>query len=88
MIDEMGWCPCMKPHILCIKLYMFVILGGLFHCFYYPVFAVYMCVCMFVCEMKYLTYLNSADSEAVFRNGSMVKKTHLLLQVASVRHVK
>lgn len=30
---------------------------------------------MFGCEMEYCTYLNSADSEAVFRNGFVVKQT-------------
>lgn len=52
--------------------------------FYCPVSAEYLC--MFVCEMEYLTYLFSADSEAVFRNGCVVKQTDLLHQTASVRH--
>lgn len=45
---------------------------GLFHSFHSSVFAE--CLCMFVGEMmEYLIHLNSADSDAVFRNGFVVE---------------
>lgn len=40
---------------------------------------------MFGCEMEYCTYLNSADSEAVFRNGFVVKQ---ITPDSPVRHTK
>lgn len=50
---------CVKPHIIALCIAFTALSAG--------------CLCMSVCETECLTCLSSADSEAVLRNGFVVK---------------